>query len=90
MKAEEKAKEFIEKFKDKVNPYMGSGMLSNTHSDSAILWQSKKCALICVNEMIKQNDKYYLLNGGSLVTEIYKKENAFLFEVKQEIEKLNK
>ena len=50
MTPKEKAVELIEKFKDKVNPYIGSGMLSNTHDDSAILWQSKKCALIVCDE----------------------------------------
>ena len=50
MTPKEKATELIEKFKDKVNPYIGSGMLSNTHDDSAILWQSKKCAQIICDE----------------------------------------
>jgi len=50
MTPKEKATELIEKFKDKVNPYIGSGMLSNTHDDSAILWQSKKCAQIVCDE----------------------------------------
>ena len=50
LKPKEKAIELIEKFKDKVNPYIGSGMLSNTHDDSAILCQSKKCAQIVCDE----------------------------------------
>ena len=50
MTPREKATELIEQFKDKVNPYIGSGMLSNTHDDSAILWQSKKCAQIICDE----------------------------------------
>lgn len=52
MKPKEKAKELIEKFKDKVNPYVGSGMLSNSHDDDQIIYQSKKCALICVDQII--------------------------------------
>ena len=55
MTAKEKATELIEKFKDKVNPYIGSGMLSNTHDDSAILWQSKKCAHIVCDECLKEH-----------------------------------
>ena len=51
MTPKEKAKELIEQFKDKVNPYIGSGMLSNTFDDDAILWQSKKCALIVCDEI---------------------------------------
>mgnify|MGYP003388516254 CR=1 FL=1 len=38
-----KAEELKEKFKPMVNPYMGSGMLSNTIDDDAINWQSDKC-----------------------------------------------
>ncbi len=55
MTAKEKATELIEKFKDKVNPYIGSGMLSNTHDDSAILWQSKKCVQIVCDECLKEH-----------------------------------
>ena len=60
MKAKEKAVELLDKFKDHVNPYIGSGMLSNTHDDSAILFQSKQCALIVVDE---------ILNTGTLLDE---------------------
>lgn len=35
-------------FKDYVNPYVGSGMLSNWCDNEAILMQSKKCAIIAV------------------------------------------
>ena len=55
MTPEEKAKELIKKFKDKVYPYIGSGMLSNTHDDSAILWRSKKCAHIVCDECLKEH-----------------------------------
>jgi len=82
MKAEEKAKELVFMFGHARKKLFKDSVLHQKHGIED--------ALICVNEMIKQNGKYYLLHGGSLVTEIYKKENAFLFEVKQEIEKLNK
>lgn len=52
MKPKEKAQELVSKFKDHVNPYIGSGMLSNTHDDNAILFQSKQCALILVDEIL--------------------------------------
>ena len=48
--------------------------------------RSKEMALKCIDEMIMQNGKYYLFNGGKLTEEIYKKENAYLFEVKKQIE----
>lgn len=48
-------------------------------------YNAKKCALIAVDEMIIQNGELYL-NG--LNNDYYKAKNAFLFEVKQEIEKL--
>jgi hypothetical protein len=41
MTPKEKAKELIDKFNDHVNPYCGSGMLSNTFDDDAIKYQSK-------------------------------------------------
>ena len=58
MTPKEKAEELVNKFKDHVNPYIGSGMLSNTYDDKAILYQSKQCALICVDEMIAHNPIY--------------------------------
>lgn len=52
-KARIKAIELVEQFKDNVNPYIGSGMLTNIYDDDAILWQSKICATKTVNEIIK-------------------------------------
>jgi hypothetical protein len=46
---------------------------------------AKSCALIAVDELIIQNGELYL-NG--LDSSYYRKKNAYLFEVKQEIEKL--
>lgn len=51
MEPKDKAKQLIGLFKDKVNPYVGSEMLSNIHDDEAILYQSKRCALICIEEI---------------------------------------
>ena len=79
MEAKEKATELIEKFKDKVNPYIGSGMLSNTHDDAAILWQSKKCAHIVCDEVIKIAN---LMDGGFS----FEKEIEFWQDVKREVD----
>lgn len=49
-----KAEEIVNKYKDHVNPYIGSGMLSNTYDDGAILWQAKQCALIHVDGVIEE------------------------------------
>ena len=53
MTPKEKATQLIEKFKDHVNPYIGSGMLSNTLDEAAILMQSKSCALITTDHVLK-------------------------------------
>ena len=59
MTPKEKAIELVSRFKDYVNPYTGSGMLSNTHDDSAIIWQAKQCALIAINIEI---ESFMLIN----------------------------
>ena len=79
MTAKEEATELVDRFKQ-----YSSG---NVGGDSE-KYTAKQCALICVDEMIKHNGKYYLLNGGELVEKIYRKENGHLFEVKKEIQKL--
>ena len=80
MAAKAKAIELVKKFEDKVGPY-GSGMLSDTHGDSAILWQSKKCAQIVVDEAIKLAN---LMDGGFS----FEKEIQFWQDVKHEIDAL--
>lgn len=49
---------------------------------------AKQCALICVNEMIEQNGELYLINASKETIDYYMAKNAFLFEIKTEIEKL--
>jgi hypothetical protein len=78
MNPKEKALELIEQFKDKVNPYIGSGMLSNTHDDDTILWQSKRCALVAVDEVLNEENHFIQTDAHFLYWE----------EVKQEIENL--
>jgi len=84
MNPKEKALELIEQFKDKVNPYIGSGMLSNTHDDDTIMWQSKRCALIAVDEILKNFG--LVANGQTFFTE--HRAVQYYQEVKQEIENL--
>ena len=53
-----KIDELVENFLDHVNPYIGSGMLSNTYDDNVILWRAKKCALITANEILQNLPMY--------------------------------
>lgn len=57
-----RAVELINDFKDHVNPYIGSGMLSNTYDDNAILYQSKMCAKKAVGQIMKD----CIRNGNQL------------------------
>jgi hypothetical protein len=79
MNPKEKALELIEQFKDKVNPYIGSGMLSNTHDDDTILWQSKRCALVAVDEILNEENHFIQTDAHFL----------YWKQVKQEIETFN-
>lgn len=54
MEAKNKAIELVEKFKKHVNGYVGSSMLSNTEYPETILSNAKQCALICVDEIIRE------------------------------------
>ena len=75
MTPKEKAKELVDKFKLKHKFF----------TDSFIKTTAKQCALIAVDEMIIQNGELYL-NGLDGI--YYRDKNSYLFEVKQEIEKL--
>ncbi len=55
------------------------------HAADITDYQAKRLALICVNEMIAQNGELFL---HGITLEYYKEKNAFLFDVKTEIEKL--
>ena len=79
MTNKEKAKELVDRFKKLDTTFDGVDIL---HHDD------KQCALLCVDEMIKQNGKYNLLNGGELTKTIYNEEQIDLFEIKKEINKL--
>lgn len=83
MTPKEKAVELVGKFKDYVNPYIGSGMLSNTFDDDAILYQSKKCALVTIDEIINTD----MLNDNEVYIETVSYLNYWI-DVKEEIKKL--
>lgn len=51
--SKEKALELIEFFKPLVYCYMGSGMLSNNYDEKVVLENAKRCAIKCVEEIIK-------------------------------------
>jgi hypothetical protein len=79
MTPKEKALELYWKYYNRIEH-----TLSEEYSEHE-MFVVEQCALIAVNEMIIQNGELFL-NG--LDNDYYKKKNAFLFEVKQEIEKL--
>jgi hypothetical protein len=83
MTPKEKAKELIDKFNDHVNPYCGSGMLSNTFDDDAIKYQSKHCVLICVEEILCEVSENNVKIGRNHLNN-----KDFWTEVIKEIEKL--
>ena len=78
-KAKEEAERIVKIFSPMVNPYMGSGMLSNTYDDDAIKYQSTKCALIYVEGIIEEYDISRMVNVDRL---------KFWQEVKQYLNKM--
>lgn len=62
MKAEDKARELVEKFKPFMYCYIGSGMLSNDYNEKIVLHNAKDCASIAVDEILSNvslSDKAY-------------------------------
>lgn len=72
MTPREKAKELVDKF----------------DIGEQLPYYSIKQALIAVDEMIIQNGELYLNSLGDKTIKFYIEKNAYLFELKQEIEKL--
>ncbi len=77
MNAKQKAIELVDKF-------TFAHIYFTNKADGAKV-NAKTCALRCVNEMIEQNGELFL---HGITLEYYKEKNAFLFDVKTEIEKL--
>ena len=90
--AKEKAKELYSQFFCATpQPYTESNIQGLRFQDWDKEWTkntAKKYCLIAVDEMIKQNGELYLSDLGEKAIEYYKEKNAYLFEVKSEIEKL--
>ena len=83
MTPKEKAQELVHKFL--FNTPMHRQGDAPTHYKN----DAKKCATIAVDEMIIQNGELYLSQlGEETIIAFYKKKNAYLFEVKEEIKKL--
>jgi hypothetical protein len=72
MNAKEKAKEMYDKM-------LNSDIMNMTK------YCAKQCALIAVDEMIIQNGELYLLG---LAKNYYIEKNAYLFDVKSELQSL--
>ena len=83
MSPKEKAQELVEKYKPFVYIFLGNGMLINQYSEAVILENAKQCALIAVDEMLKEpitidGNTYYILRNVK----------SYWQEIKQEIELL--
>ena len=92
MTAVEKAKELVDKYRIIIDYDFISDINWHNPTDFnrniRVKKDAKRCALIAVDEMIIQNGELYLNNLGEETILYYKKVNNYLFEVKQEIEKL--
>lgn len=83
MTPKEKALQLITMFKRHVNPYSGSGMLSNTYDDNAALAQAKACALITADQVLNTRSFDALGMKAAILDD-----QRFWTEVKLEITKL--
>lgn len=52
--AKEKAKELIDEFGKYSYCFLGSGMLTNTFSPEVSIANAKRCALVCVDEILSE------------------------------------
>lgn len=84
MDTREKAIELVNKFKNHVNPYIGSGMLSNTYDNEAIVWQAKICATILADEVLELTSEMDDDNAvwDNVKTQISKIETKDIFNIK--------
>jgi hypothetical protein len=100
MNAQEKAKELVNKYLQiqhniewtKSKEFLDVCIANNETlgAEGEFYWHelAKQCALIAVDEMIMQNGELFLLPLQAEIIEHYKKTNSYLFEVKEEINKL--
>jgi hypothetical protein len=92
MTPKEKAKKLYNQFFDYADSNYGANRFEQNWHGNVLAGErkvrkksAKQCALIAVDEMIIQNGELFL-NG--LDGNYYRKKNAFLFEVKLELENL--
>ena len=77
----EKATELVEKLK-----WYCDGTAMGAFRSEVAKSNAKQCAIIAIDEMIIQNGEAYLL--FKIHKDYYQEMNGYLFQVKQEIEKL--
>ena len=82
MNAKERAIELVNDFKDFVNPFVGSGMLSIWIDDVAILAQSKQCATKAVKQIQKDcikdiSNNYYWVSVEKEIANVSVKDLQF-------------
>jgi len=84
MTPKEKAKYLVSKYSLFVYPFLGSAMLTNTEDREVILANSKKCAIIAVDEIYNLE-----LKIGAHLEDFEDKQNWYSYweEVKDEIAK---
>lgn len=80
MTAQDKAKELVKKYEDYVCGYIGSSMLTNTEYPEQILKHAKECAIIAIEEILKELES--IDDGQTSIPYEYWE------QVKNEIEKL--
>lgn len=85
VKAQEKAKELIKKFSPLVTTW--DCYHDGPRDEIEITKDAAKCAIVAIDEMIIQNGELYL---KGFVRDYYNKKNAFLFQVKKELESYEK
>jgi hypothetical protein len=84
-KEEIKADELIEQFKPYVYCFMGSDMLINRESDSVVLKNACICAMVCVDEIIKdfrgfRTKPYLTVTQAIEVTKFWQKVKQILID----------
>ncbi len=78
--AKQEAKRIFDKMYSVIDPLGKYSMCHDT---------AKQCAMILVEDRIKQNGELYLNSFGSkIMIAYYTIRNSYLFELKQELEKL--
>ena len=82
-KAKEKAEELVNKFKPYMYPFgPGSAFMTGDRSGNSVMEDAKKCALICVQEILLSNPHSNPFNNDQVQSTM-----VYWNDVKKEIEK---